>query len=76
MTVRVVRKSLDGRTVRGPHLCARPGRIAREPGLLSLEELFAVFLDAGEAASQDEGEHGRWKIVRDERITGYFQIVD
>lgn len=75
MTVWVVRKSLTGDTVEGPRLCARPGRIVREPGLLSLDELFAQFLREGEAAEDVDG-HGRWKIVRGSQLAGFFEVVD
>ena len=59
--------SLDGNTVQGPRICARPGRIVREPGLLTLEELFATFLDEGEATVEN-GSRGRWKIVRGKQL--------
>jgi hypothetical protein len=75
MTVLVVRQSLDGHTIGGPRLCARPGRIARVPGLLTLEELFAIFLTEGESVQEDD-ELGRWKILRANQHTGYFQVLD
>lgn len=75
MTVWVVRRSLEGNAIEGPRLCARPGRIVREPGLLALEELFATFLSEGESVHELCKER-RWKIVQEERSVGFFEVVD
>jgi hypothetical protein len=75
MTVWVVRKSLDGETIGGPRLCAKPGRIAREPGLLTLEELFANFLSEGETVGGFT-DFRQWQILKGEQIAGYFEILD
>jgi hypothetical protein len=75
MTVYVVRKSPEGTTVCGPRPCARPGCIAREPGLLTVEEAFAIFLGDGESIA-DNDKHGRWKILRGYELTGYFEVLE
>ena len=75
MTVWVVRKSLEGITIDGPRQCARPGRIVREPGLLTLEELFAVFLGEGETVHELRANR-HWKILNGDQPAGYFELVD
>jgi hypothetical protein len=75
MTVWVVRKSPDGSVIGAPRLCAKPGRVARVRGLLTIEEQIATLLAADETA-QDLGAVRRWKIVAGSRHTGFIEILD
>ena len=75
MTVWVVRKSLEGITIDGPRRCARPGRIVREPGLLTIEELFAIFLGEGETVHVLRENH-HWRILHGNQPAGYLELVD
>jgi hypothetical protein len=58
-----------------PQRCAKPGRVARVPGLLTVEEQIALLLFEGESV-QDLGEFGRWKIVEGNQSTGFIVILD
>jgi hypothetical protein len=75
MTVRVVRKSLEGNMIGAPQLCAKPGRIMRVLGLLTIEEQIAILLVEGETA-QDLGAFRRWQIVEGNRPTGFIEVLD
>jgi hypothetical protein len=75
MTAWVVRKSLEGTAVSGPGLCAEPGRIVRQPGLLTMEELFPHFLGEGETVDGFIGPK-RFKIMQAGRVVGYLEILD
>jgi hypothetical protein len=75
MTVWVVRKTLDGDTVGAPCLCAKPGHVARVPGLLTIEEHLAILLSDRESV-QDIGVRGLWKIVEENRPTGFIEILE
>jgi hypothetical protein len=70
----VVRTSPDGKTIGEPHLCAKPGRIARVPGILTLEEQIAILLSDGE--SVDEGDaSGRRKILAGNKLAGFIEVM-
>jgi hypothetical protein len=58
-----------------PQLCAKPGRVVRVPGLLTVEEQIAVLLVEGETV-QDLGAIGRWKITEGNCATGFIEILD
>jgi hypothetical protein len=75
MTMWVVRKSLAGNTIGEPCRCARPERIVREPGILTLEEAFAVLLNDGESVEKHSDQPG-WIIFRDNNPVGSVQLVD
>lgn len=75
MTVWVVRKSPDGEAVGEPHICAKPGRIDRAPGMLSLEERIATLLREGETV--DDGiVNGRLKILAGNRLAGFIEVLE
>jgi len=75
MTVWVVRKSLEGETIGAPRLCAKPGRVARVPGLLTVEEQIAVLLGERESV-QDNGARGRWSVYEGNEPTGFIDVLD
>lgn len=75
MTVWVVRRSLDGETIGEPHLCAKPGRIVREPGMLTLEEQIATLLSVDETVDHD-GSKGRLAILAGNRLAGFIDVLD
>ena len=75
MTILVVRTSPDGETIGEPHLCAKPGCIAREPGILTLEEQIATLLSDGELV--DEGDSsGRRKILAGNQLAGFIEVLE
>ena len=75
MTACVVRTSLDGDTIGEPHLCAKPGRIVRGPGILTLEEEVATLLGVDETVDRDGG-NGRLKILAGNRLAGFIDVLD
>jgi hypothetical protein len=75
MTVWVVRKSLDGETIGEPQLCAKPGRIDREPGMPTLEEQIAILLSDDEIVD-NAGANGRLKILAGNQLAGFIEVID
>jgi hypothetical protein len=75
MTMWVVRKSLEGHTIGEPCRCARPERIAREPGVLTLEEAFAILLNDGESVEK-HSDQPSWIIFREKSPVGSVQVID
>jgi hypothetical protein len=75
MTIWVVRKSLEGNTIGAPYRCAKPGRLVRVPGLLTVEEQIAILLAEGETV-QELGAFGRWQIVQGSHPTGFIEVLD
>ena len=75
MTVWVVRKSPEGETIGEPRICEKPGRIDRQPGMLSLEERIATLLRDGERV--DDGiVNGRLKILAGNRVAGFIEVLE
>jgi hypothetical protein len=75
MTVWVVRKSLEGDTIGAPRPCAKPGRVVRVPGLLTVEEQIATQLGELESV-QDISARDRWNIFKGSEPTGYIEMLD
>lgn len=75
MTVWVVRKSLDGGLVGAPRLCAKPGRMARVPGLMTIEEQIAVMLGDSESV-EGAGALGRWNVLEGGELKGFIEVLD
>jgi hypothetical protein len=75
MTVWVVRKSPSGETIGEPQLCARPGRIDREPGMLSLEEQIATLLGDDEKVAEGIA-IGRLRIQAGNRLAGFIDVLE
>jgi hypothetical protein len=75
MTVWVVRKTPDGKSIGEPRLCAKPGRIDRKPGIPTLEEQIAILL-SGDETVDGSGASGRLRILAGDQLAGFIEVQD